>query len=485
MAIKSIGAAGQGSSALTSTPLSSNGPVPHTPGDVPSEAAPPSDFKILDFADVEAPRLTHRTFRYPAKFHPPVVHALIRAYTKTGQTLLDPFCGSGTLLLAAASEGRNAIGTDVDPLAVFVAQAKTHRFRPGSLRASWDLLRPLLESLSRSPSEYDALQFEDIPLEEYLSLLSSERLWAPAIPNLFHWFRRSVVIDLSRMIGAIDRIAIPGTHRDFFRFVLASIIRKSSNADPVPVSGLEVTSHMKKLEAAGRVINPFDMFSKAAEKALSAAEAYRAATTSAERVSVYQADATSLNSKIRRRVDAVITSPPYHNAVDYYRRHQLEMYWLGFTPTRQDRLRLLPMYIGRPSVSRGDPLLGRAAELGPLSSSWDKKIREVSSRRADAFVHYMISMKDTLVGLKDLVRFGGPVVLVLGHSKWNGISLPTSQLFVELAGDSFQLEDKLWYPVKNRYMSYSRHNGADINREYVLVFRRTEAAKSMHTEKNS
>ena len=309
--------------------------------------------------------------------------------------------------------------------------------------------------------------------------MTSQQLWTPAIPNLLHWFRRYVVVDLARISATIDELDIPNTHHAFFRFILASIIRKSSNADPVPVSGLEVTAHMKKLEAAGRVINPFDIFRKAVERALSAAEAYCAATTPFERVSVYQADATSLKSKIRNRVDAVITSPPYHNAVDYYRRHQLEMYWLGLTPTRQDRLKLLPKYIGRPSVSRADPLLGRVAELGPLSSEWNERIREVSIRRADAFVHYIISMKDTLDGLADIVKVGGPMVLVLGHSKWNGLSLPTSELFLELAGDSFQLEDRLWYPVKNRYMSYSRHNGADINREYVLVFRRTQAAKRM------
>jgi hypothetical protein len=45
-------------------------------------------------------------------------------------------------------------------------------------------------------------------------------------------------------------------------------------------------------------------------------------------------------------------------------------------------------------------------------------------------------------------------------------------LFVELAGPTISLAEHLWYPVVNRYMSYARHNGANIDREYVLVFKK-------------
>ena len=434
----------------------------------------PNGYRRLDFSGIDAPRLTHYLFRFPAKFHPPVVHALIREYTTAGQTVLDPFCGSGTLMVAAAVEGRNAIGSDVDPVAVFVAAGKTHRHQPERLRASWAGLRPRLTAVTRPDDEYDIRRFSDITPEEYDAVISEERLRLPAIPNLLHWFRRYVVVDLARMLKLIDDGDMPETHRAFFRLMFASIIRKASNADPVPVSGLEVTSHMKALDAAGRLVNPFDLFAKATEKGLLAVEAYCKASDPVSRISVMQADATSLSSEMTEKADAVITSPPYHNAVDYYRRHQLEMFWLGFTKTHAERLDLLPRYIGRYSVRKYDPLLQRQGELGSLATRWHKRIRSVSPKRADAFAHYMISMKDAFAELAGVVRVGGPVVFVLGHSKWNGSRLPTSDLFLEMADSSFRLVDKYWYPIKNRYMSYSRHNGADINEEYILVFSRKE-----------
>jgi SAM-dependent methyltransferase len=51
-------------------------------------------------------------------------HTLVGRLTKPGQTVVDPFCGSGTTLLAAWAQGRHAIGCDIDPVSVETARER-------------------------------------------------------------------------------------------------------------------------------------------------------------------------------------------------------------------------------------------------------------------------------------------------------------------------------------------------------------------------
>jgi hypothetical protein len=415
-----------------------------------------------------ARRYTHYLFRYPAKFHPPVARALLERHTEPGDCVLDCFCGSGTLLVEAAVIGRSAVGTDVDPVAAFVSRVKARPVAVTRLRRLWEGLEARLQSLERAAADYDALQWQDIDETAYAR--EARGLAVPAIPNLFHWFRRYVLVDLAHIKKEIAGLDASKAEHDFFLLCFASIIRGASNADPVPVSGLEVTSHMKEREKEGRIVNPFALYARAVRRGLQSMEDYLDAVADGATVSVLQADATQLTRKLKRRVDAAITSPPYHGAVDYYRRHQLEMFWLDFTSSQADRLALLDHYIGRLRVPARDPLLRRKREVG--SPKLEEQMRAVNGPRANGFRHYRLAMHLVFEQLGKILVAGAPAVFVVGHSTWNSSALDTSELFEELSAPWFELDDYYSYPVSNRYMSYLRHNGASIDREYVLVLSR-------------
>lgn len=53
-------------------------------------------------------------------------HTIIERLTTRGQTVVDPFCGSGTTLLAAHALGRHAIGCDIDPESVQKAKERLY-----------------------------------------------------------------------------------------------------------------------------------------------------------------------------------------------------------------------------------------------------------------------------------------------------------------------------------------------------------------------
>jgi tRNA G10 N-methylase Trm11 len=440
-----------------------------------SDLAATNDFGIqLEFDSSSFARLTHYLFRYPAKFHPPVAKALLSRYVERNGWVLDPFCGSGSLLVEARAAGIHSMGVDIDPVAVFVSDVKTRCFSTEALtRASTGLFKSL-KPLRRSQAEYNERQFVDILDGEMARAIVDEQLPVPAIPNLTHWFRKYVVVDLGRILRAIHQQPMSQRNRDFFSLCFAATIRAASNADPVPVSGLEVTSHMKKKDEAGRVIDPFALFEKSVNRSLQAISEFGLVAKPSTRVRTSQADATLLKSSVFRLFDAVITSPPYHNAVDYYRRHQLEMYWLGMTKSQAERLDLLPKYIGRPSQRRTHPFVQEGVIQSDLARQWEERIRVVDPRRADNFKHYVVAMSRVFGQISRVLRRGGNAVFVVGHSTWNGDQIPTAELMKGIAGDKFEFVEQLSYPVPNRYMSYARRNGASIDREYVVAFHRTK-----------
>lgn len=55
------------------------------------------------------------TKEHPAPYPEELAYRLVRMFSFTGDTVLDPFMGTGTTLLAAARCGRNSIGVEIEP----------------------------------------------------------------------------------------------------------------------------------------------------------------------------------------------------------------------------------------------------------------------------------------------------------------------------------------------------------------------------------
>lgn len=417
------------------------------------------------------PKHTHYLFRYPAKFHPPIARSLLKDFTASGSTVLDPFCGSGTVSVEAAVSHRASLGIDIDPVAVLAARAKTQVIDPTRLRTLEHRLLERLRPFERSSAAYDRFRHSDISGPWMNTVVRREELVVPPIPNIEHWFRKYVIVDLARILAGLKQLRMARPERDFFLLCFASIIRISSNADPVPVSGLEVTAHMRRRLSAGHRVNPYSLFRSALTRAISAMERYVDSNPNSTH-EFFCSDATAPYPAFGRNPSAIITSPPYQSAVDYYRRHTLEMYWLGFVRSSEQRLRLLPKYIGRATVPKSHPLM--AEPLPDMSNirRVHRSLQASSESRARAFHHYCCAMHKSFECMATALAHGAPAIIVVGNSRSSGGTLPTASLILDLASPWFVLRDRFWYPLRDRYMSYARHNGADINKEFVLVLER-------------
>ena len=67
------------------------------------------------------------TRAHPAPFPVPLADRLVRMFSFVGDTVLDPFAGTGSTLIACGQAGRNSIGVEIDP--EYVKLAKTRFLR--------------------------------------------------------------------------------------------------------------------------------------------------------------------------------------------------------------------------------------------------------------------------------------------------------------------------------------------------------------------
>ncbi|MDA8065786.1 MAG: DNA methyltransferase [Thermaerobacter sp.] len=76
---------------------------------------------------------THYCHKYPMRFIPQLARQLILDCSLPGNTILDPFVGSGTVLVEVLLLGRNSIGIDINPLAPVISAVKIQPHNPARL----------------------------------------------------------------------------------------------------------------------------------------------------------------------------------------------------------------------------------------------------------------------------------------------------------------------------------------------------------------
>lgn len=84
---------------------------------------------------------------HPCQFPVALAQRLIRALTKSGALVVDPFCGAGTVGIAAAIEGRRFLGSDNEESYIAIARARYAALVDGLLP-----IRPLDKEIYQPPS---------------------------------------------------------------------------------------------------------------------------------------------------------------------------------------------------------------------------------------------------------------------------------------------------------------------------------------------
>ncbi|MFN4256242.1 MAG: DNA methyltransferase, partial [Saprospiraceae bacterium] len=160
-----------------------------------------------DFRTANTKTFTHCFHNYPAMMIPQIAGRLLDLYGKVGDTLFDPYCGTGTSIVEANLRSINGIGTDINPLARLITKSKS---TPISMQ--------VLDLFLRDFNDY---------IFQFKFGVNNPEFEVPDFPNIDFWFTPEVKFHLAVIKKYIDRIENEDV-ANFFRVAFSETIREAS-----------------------------------------------------------------------------------------------------------------------------------------------------------------------------------------------------------------------------------------------------------------
>lgn len=386
---------------------------------------------------------------FPARMAPEIALETLSSVPR-GSTVLDPMCGSGTVLREALACGHRAVGFDLDPLAVLISRVATCQLDADQLLGKGDAIAEQAASLKD----------RDLALPWIDNDEETQRF-------VEFWFAPEQRKALRALAWLVARTHGPAG--DALRLAVSKIIITKEPSASLARDASHSRPHRVAVASKYDVIRGF-------QKAVAqiAREVERVPSTGT--ATVRRADARRLPGWLSGQVDVVVTSPPYGNAIDYLRGHRLSLVWLGYSIPQLRAIRGRIIGSER-SVYRRCPkeIKELVSYLGPVTEL-DLK----THRRLQRFA------RDILILLKQVQRVlrpDGRAVVVMGNSTIAGIFLENTRLVTAAARQAGLCEISQYsreIPASHRYLPPPR-TGNDfalskrMKEEVVLTFQKTSS----------
>lgn len=384
--------------------------------------------------------LTHGLHTYPARMHPAMARHLVQALLAGAPaepgTLLDPFCGAGTVLVEARFAGARALGVDANPLAVLISRAKTWT-APAHRRAALRRLgRDMAGAALAEGKAARRADYEPPPLRVPRGVDAAARS-----RRLEGWFAPHVRRELEHLAGSIDDVRQDDPElADVLTVVLSSTLykvsRRASDTDP---------SRVERRVGRGAAARLFGQRVELLCKGLAAL----AKAAEAPPPAVHLGDARHLDQAgiAPASVHAVLTSPPYAGTYDYAEQHQLRLDFLAMPGHRFQE-----------------------AELGARQQfSGDAQQRRRARRR------YKRALGGAMAEMARVLVPGGLAAVVLGDSVAGDRAMWADEVLREAAEEHFELRAWAWQERPKLGSLEREAFGDEPKREHVFLLARRDA----------
>lgn len=361
----------------------------------------------------------HRWYKYREGYSPELIEKL-----NLGNKILDPFAGSGSIMVGAAQLDRESVGIDVSPLATFITKVK---------------VTPLTDLQVASLREF---------VEQPNRLLAFDPWPTPALKIAHKMFEPAILEALLRIRRAIEAWSDDQAVHDFLLLAWISILEsvgsyfkegngiKYRNKKRNAVGYSVRTDGVWQLERFGEDQKAFTLhsFARHLSQMIKDAETAWVSQPAWKPQAIHTGSATVVMPRLPDQAfDSVIFSPPYANRFDYFEATKVEMWFGGFVKSYADlnKLRKQSMRSHLGSALGDTDYVNE--DLESLISLMNQDSYAAKTRVPSLLRGYFEDMKNVLTQCRRVTKTGSRTYVVVGNSAYAGVIMPTDSLCAQVA----------------------------------------------------
>lgn len=411
---------------------------------------------LLDNEKLEKRVGMHSFHRYYGKLIPAIPGFSIKHFTNEGDTVFDPFVGSGTTAVEALMNDRNFFGCEINPLSQKIAKAKTSKLNPDILI---QMNQCIMDKIRNTEFNMTA---KDIP----------------PLQNKDHWFKDYVQNDLlhihkcvSDYFSALTEPNDKDDYLNFYLMVISAIIRNVSNADTMHVFP-GVSKRMRRLEAEGKNNpNVIETFERAICKRAKYYSIYNGIKANAN---ILLGDSTTYNFKdYKNTADLIVTNPPYISSVRYIETMKLEMYWLNIISNVSEYNSLAHLMLGNDKLVKKEYAELEYTKYQEINDIIDE-MSHIDMKSAKIIGEFFNKIEKVIQQMNFVLKTHKLAVIKISDSKIKHHKIETGKLMTHIAEQNgFKLKDVFIDKINenSRSLLTARNTYSDIiTQDYIIIW---------------
>ena len=424
-----------------------------------------------DFKGANTKYMTHGLHPYPAKMIPQISRRLLERYSSKGDVVLDPFCGSGGVLVEARLASMNSIGLDINPLACLLAEVKSNPINPEVLKKHWVNLKRKIGSEIRS---FKFREIKDVRLPDFSGT------------NIDYWFKPSTMKELAIIRRNLNNI-IDDNLRKFFDIPFSYTIRDVSGTRKGEYKLYRIPEDKWKKFSP----NVYKTFLKYVDKSIQKMKKFYEKCNKDVYSRVFLGDTRKMFTDefpknandilIKKPPKIIVTSPPYGDSrttVAYGQFSRLSSLWLDF---EEEMDREVIMNIDKTSLG-GEPNSLSKLDFFTLNQTLDA-IRDNSEKRAAECATFFSDLYKCLINMYTALDEEGYCCIVIANRTVSRIQVPTHIIIIEM-GMEIGFENNLTIiprnipskrlPWVNAPENIPGLKGKTMSKENIVIMRKQE-----------